>query len=159
MLFFHCILPIKKLSPSSNGYCQVISIAEENCKICIYERACSQYCMVSRELGSPKAETQIRRCHASPTCPPCWQLPEEDREAGIGSLLSSQGGSLQGGLVAYLQGCSLNHIESFLVFFQLGTTDIPTRPCPSAASMFPQHRRPTRQWRSIGGSSPSPPHM
>lgn len=24
--------------------------------------------------------------------------------------------------------CSLNHIKSFLVFFQLGTTEVPTRP-------------------------------
>lgn len=39
--------------------------------------------------------------------------------------------------MVYLQGCSLNHIKSFLVFFQLGTTDVPMRPCPSTASRFP----------------------
>lgn len=49
-------------------------------------------------------------------------------------------------VVVHLQGCSLNHIGSFLVFFQLGTTDVLTRPCPST---FPQHCRPTRQWWSI----------
>lgn len=53
---------------------------------------------------------------------------------------------------------SESHQELF-VFFQLGTTDIPTRCCPSTASMFPQHCRPTRQWQSIGGLSPSPPHI
>lgn len=146
MLFFHCILPIQKLSHSSNGYCQVISLAEENGKICIYKRACSQYCMVSTGVGSPKAEMQIRCCHTPPRCSPCWQLQEEGGEAGVGNILSSQGGSLQGRLVVYLQGCSLNHIKSFLVSIQLGTTDIPTRPCPLAASTFPQHCRPTRQW-------------
>lgn len=113
VFFFCCILPIKKLSPSSNGYCQVILPAEENYKTCIYKSACSQFCTVSTGLRSPKAETHIRHCHISLQCPLCWQLQEEGRETGIGNVLAYQGGSLHSGFVVYLQGFLLNHIKSF----------------------------------------------